>query len=67
MATKNPRLEELARKYHELKAVHRYALCQAAEANQNERFSYTARLLLETDTPADIRALKAYIDQQVAC
>lgn len=61
-----PKLALLAQKYHELKAVHKYALCQAAEANQNERFSYTAKLLLETESPSDVRALRAYINEQVA-
>jgi hypothetical protein len=61
----NGRLLALARKYHELKGVHKFALCQAAEANQNDQFSKTASLLLDTHSHSDIRVLKAYISHRV--
>ena len=58
----NARLLLLARKYHELKAVHKFALCQAAESNQNS-FKNTAKLLLEANENDDIRTLKAYLNR----
>ena len=62
----NARLRALIEKYRALKVGHKYALCQAAVANQNERFNETAKLLLETTSLQDMQAVRDYINRHLA-